>query len=267
MKFLVLTDPRSKSGKAIAGALGVKRTTVARLQNRRKPFRGTVINWGVVDPPVTCVNHNTRVAADKVDCLWALSQAQVPCLEFALGKGELADNLAEGRWKPTTTVFARTLLNASGGKGIKIHTASDRDLPDCELYTKYFPKVREWRVHVVHSVDRGTGYFVQLKKRRRDLPASETLLQKMVRNHSNGWIYTHNLAGVEEFASKACSLACEAVSSLGLNLGAVDILEDKNGKMVVCEVNTRPGIESPRTLEFYREHITSYFINARLPEQ
>ena len=38
-------------------------------------------------------------------------------------------------------------------------------------------------------------------------------------------------------------MGIDAVSALGLDFGAVDIIEDADGKLYVLEVNTAPGLE------------------------
>ncbi len=47
------------------------------------------------------------------------------------------------------------------------------------------------------------------------------------------------------------NLGCHAVSALGLDFGAADIIQDKHGKLYVLEVNTAPGLTSDDGVAVY----------------
>ena len=78
---------------------------------------------------------------------------------------------------------------------------------------------------------------VKLKKKKREWEGER---DKYVWNHSNGYTFTRN---VGEYNLNVHTLGVDAVKALGLNYGAVDIIEDSQGELYVLEVNTAFGLE------------------------
>ncbi len=62
------------------------------------------------------------------------------------------------------------------------------------------------------------------------------------RNHDNGFSFDRVRGGVVG----ATQVADAALTALGLDFGAADVLETPSGEFVVLEVNTAPGIEHER---------------------
>lgn len=130
------------------------------------------------------------------------------------------------------TMFARTLINSTNGRGI-VEFTSDDPVPDAPLYTAYIPKKSEYRVHVVC----GKVIDVQQKKKKRGFEGGR---DTHIRNIANGYVYTRGDIvepnGIRE-------LAVKAVESLKYCYGAVDIIyNEKQDKCFVLEVNSRPGL-------------------------
>jgi glutathione synthase/RimK-type ligase-like ATP-grasp enzyme len=74
----------------------------------------------------------------------------------------------------------------------------------------------------------------------------------MIRSWNNGWVFCHENV---QAPPKVCEVAIQAVESLGLDFGAVDIgFREKEGKAFVFEVNTAPGIEGT-TVRHYVEAV------------
>jgi glutathione synthase/RimK-type ligase-like ATP-grasp enzyme len=135
----------------------------------------------------------------------------------------------------------RTILNGHSGAGIVI-CDGEQNIPEAPLYTKYIKKDQEYRIHVCKD----KAFFVQRKARKLDVP--DELVNWQVRNHQNGFIYANQNIVVD---GEMLALAVEAVRSLELDFGAVDIItEKKSGKAYVLEVNTAPGL-SGATLDAY----------------
>jgi len=159
-------------------------------------------------------------------------------------------NVAEVDKLGSKVVFARKLINSTNGRGIVEFDVQETVRPPvAPLYTAYIPKKAEYRVHVFGKavVD------VQQKKKKRDF-ANER--DTRVRNLRNGYVYVRNdinpPIGVH-------NLAIAAVNALGYNYGAVDIIyNEKQDKLYVLEVNSRPGLMGT-TVENYGNALINHF--------
>lgn len=232
----------SKSAKALAQALGIKR-----LKREGKPVKvGTVINWGCssdnwprdINCEVLLNDPNcVRIATNKLKSFNVL-KGHVSIPDFTEDAVEASKWLAEG-----VTVVARTKLTGHSGEGVII-VEKGQELPRAPLYVKYVPKTDEYRLHVF----RDKVFFIQQKKRNKDIPDDK--VNWKVRNHGNGFIYAHKDVDVPE---KAKEQAIMAIKTLGLDFGAVDIIYNKKqDRLYVLEVNTACGLEGT-TLEKYVE--------------
>lgn len=239
---MILVRPPNRPSNS-AWSLRRELGNIARLSRRNPVLRRYthIINWGN-SSPLTVYTHqkvlnnpdNVRVAVDKLEAFTKLKEGNinVPYHTTVLP----ADR--------NGIYLARTLLRASGGDGIHVVRPGD-EVPSAPLYVKYIPKTKEYRVHVVD----GKVIFVQRK--RRPHGAEQDRDQRLIRNHTNGWIFAllndedANLDHIEQEA-------VNAVQVLGLDFGAVDIIEGRDdGKAYVLEVNTCVGIRSPSVLEAY----------------
>lgn len=77
-----------------------------------------------------------------------------------------------------------------------------------------------------------------------------------IRSESNGW----GLAVCEDRTpeQKASALAVQAVASLGLVFGAVDVIGKNSGELYVLEVNTAPGLND-NGIAIYSKALIEYF--------
>jgi len=197
-----------------------------------KPSR-IVINWGSsgVDYEGGCriLNHPTAVskAANKWTTLTGLAFNNVPCPVFT-GSIDVAKEWIDNGHK----VMCRTLLSAHSGQGIVVAKQHDQ-LVDAPLYTKYIRKQKEFRVHVFNSK------IIDIQEKRRSSSVADH--HPYIRNHANGYVFCrgdieepHDLRGV----------ATSAVSALGLDFGAVDVIWSEGlDRCFVLEVNTACGLE------------------------
>lgn len=240
----------SRSAKALSEALGGR---VLKLEGSKwKPNparRNLVINWGSSTFPVDkypqYVNHPDAIkkASNKLLSLNAFWEAEISSPKFSEDKNDALIWLANDR-----KVVCRTVLNGHSGAGIVL-ASSKEELVDAPLYTEYIPKQEEFRVHVM----KGEAFFVQRKARNLDVPDENVNWQ--VRNHDNGFIFAHKDVEIEEEAKE---LAVNAVNALGLDFGAVDLIQNRKG-FYVLEVNTACGLEGT-TLEKYVEAFTEAFV-------
>lgn len=215
------------------------------ISQRLSGFRRStkVVNWGSTLPLAANVVYNkpeaVALAIDKSDTFHALRANGVSIPEFVT---ELPEDRT-GIW------LARTRLRASGGEGIVVIRKGD-PIAAANLYVKYVPKLLEYRVHVINTVN-GSKTFVQQKLRRSN--TEQTADQQLLRNHANGWVFAQPIG---EVPPSAISEAVAAVEYIGLDFGAVDVIVGRDDqKAYVLEVNTAPGLEGASTLAFYAESI------------
>lgn len=148
-------------------------------------------------------------------------------------------------------VFARTLINSTGGRGIvEVNLEAGEQLVAAPLYTAYIPKKAEYRLHVFGDkvID------IQQKKKKREFNAEER--DTRVRNLHNGYVYCRDgivpPAGIQD-------LAVKAVKAVGYKYGAVDVIyNEKQDKCFVLEVNSRPGLMGT-TVENYADALVNMF--------
>ena len=182
-------------------------------------------------------------AANKVAAFNALRLAEVKTVEYTVDR-EVALN-----WNRNEIVYERETLTGHSGEGITVRLTRE-GVAEAPLYTKGIqgPR-REWRVHVFE----GVITYVQKKIRRngyRDL----STYREDIRNHHTGWVYSSNFQDAPP--DQVLIQAHKAVSALGLNFGAVDLIS-KNTNAWVLEVNTAPGLTGT-TLETYTHNIVEF---------
>lgn len=237
----------SASAKALANALGVKRV---RKEGKPLRVRGMLINWGNskvkrqinADKIVNSYEAVNR-ASNKLETFRAL-QDFVDIPDYTTNKA-----VAES-WLDTdkVCVVARAKLRGHSGEGITLH-GKGSVLPDVPLYTRYIPKMKEYRLHVMN----GDVFFVQEKKRRLDVPDDDVNWQ--VRNHANGFNYANQDVQLPPHAEHH---AVAAIAALNLDFGAVDMIYNaKQNKYFVLEINTAPGLFGT-TLEKYVEQFLKF---------
>lgn len=196
----------------------------------------TIVSWGVGDenkfPEIDCdytlLNCPDAIcrAVNKRTALGVWAAHQVSTVPWTSNKGVAKEWQDQG-----ATIVARKILTGCEGSGIVIIEPGDA-IVDAPLYSKYINKIREYRVHAT----RDKAFATHMKIRD---PKQEPKSWK-VRSYANGFIFQRNNVAPNAVRD---ALAVQAVSILGLDFGAVDIIEDKNGKFYVLEVNTAPGIE------------------------
>lgn len=208
---------------------------VSRESQTYKPkAKRIVLNWGCSSLPIwhtanTRMINNvnaTSIAGNKLLTFRRFTEVSpdLPIPEYTNDKKIARD------W--ATDVVSRAILTGHSGRGITICPAGS-DLPEVPLYVKYVKKAKEFRVHVIF----GQVVDVQQKKKRESFENANF----QVRSHENGWVFCRE--NIQEPANLR-EIATQAVESLGLDFGAVDIIwNEKQNKCYVLEVNTAPGLE------------------------
>ena len=205
-----------------------------------------VINWGATQPAIPLTQTNTdylnksgavQLASNKLCTVQALHH--LPIISWTISKETALGWLHQGY-----KVYCRTTLTGHSGSGIVVANTAD-ELVQAPLYTKGIDVDKEYRIHVFD----GKVIDVTQKKRRNGVESSD-----LIRNHSNGWVF----ARIDvEASDEVKELAVNAVTGLGLDFGACDIVIDAEGNPYLLEVNTAPGLEGT-TLKKYTEAIIDY---------
>jgi glutathione synthase/RimK-type ligase-like ATP-grasp enzyme len=229
MKKLVLVPHKmsSRSAKALADVLSAKlgykvwRVTPARVKGR--------------------IAFQIREGTDKLTQLQRFLENGISTVDFT------ADITVATDWSRDTPVVCRTLLRSSEGRGIVLAETKEQ-LVQAPLYTKYFKKKREYRVHVFN----GQVIDVQEKRKRKEVEGGD----HRIRNLANGYVFCRE-AVVEPAGLR--DLAVRATAALGYSLGAVDIaFNEHHNQLVVFEVNAAPGMMGS-TLEKYATAIVNWY--------
>jgi glutathione synthase/RimK-type ligase-like ATP-grasp enzyme len=229
MKKLVLVPHKmgSRSAKALADVLSAKlgykvwRVTPARVKGR--------------------IAFQIREGTDKLTQLQRFLENGISTVDFT------ADITVATDWLRDTPVVCRTLLRSSEGRGIVLAETKEQ-LVQAPLYTKYFKKKREYRVHVFN----GQVIDVQEKRKRKEVEGGD----HRIRNLANGYVFCRE-AVVEPTGLR--DLAVCATAALGYSLGAVDIaFNEHHNQLVVFEVNAAPGMQGS-TLENYANAIVGWY--------
>lgn len=239
-------NPHSEGAKALSQALGVKR--IKHEGSTWRPRRDSrIINWGSSSIPphdwqqLTFINHPEAVAyaSNKLEFFKKMPEEIIP--EWTSDASIATQWLIEGH-----TVVARRKLNGHSGEGIVLisELPEGEDLPivSAPLYTKYFKKKHEYRIHIAF----GDVIDVQQKKRKSDVPDEE--VNWKVRNLQGGFIYARE--GVEP-PECVLDVARKSFEASGLDFGAFDVIyNEQEDRAVVLECNTAPGL-SGQTVNNY----------------
>lgn len=138
----------------------------------------------------------------------------------------------------TFPLFGRKLQHREGKDimpALQFEDVALRVAAGSQFFTTYVPRTTEYRVWIY---------------RRRHLRTYQKVMRHPEQYRFFGCSYRNGFAfelvhtdAVPRGAVEAASLA---VNSLGLDFGAVDILQGKDGRFYVLEVNTAPGVEGRR---------------------
>lgn len=265
-------------GRKLANHFNANEVTCGFRPKFKVPDGAVVMNYGRSDYPVwfedarergvTMLNNPNAVknSVDKVNALTIFKANGVPCLEFSTNAKEVHGKLST---KYRIEWVARETATGKQGKGIvpiyggQEYGPEGEAFPMAPLYTKFYDKTHEFRVHVFRGkvID-----YVQKKRMGKQKLSSLGINEPdmLIRNHKRGWVFAHNDIIRDKFIEQ---IAVQAANCLGLDYAGIDILAkiDENGKVldaVVCESNSAPGMSSKTTFTAYTKAIQK-FINER----
>jgi len=225
----------SEGAKALAKVLGAKM-----IKHRGSRFKGnsekTLINWGAFSLSKELLKCNVLNYPDSI------REASGKLSFFrTLKETDLTPKFTESmqtaiEWQEKgMDVVCRTMLNASGGKGIVIGK-----IVKAPLYVQYIPKKSEYRVHFLDDE------VIDIQRKAKLNNVDEPNWQ--VRNLEGGFIYARNNIEVPN-AVLICANA--VIRSFNLDFGAIDIIyNEKHDRAYALEINTAPGLEG-QTVEIY----------------
>lgn len=280
MTIAIYRNGPSEGANNLQQALGATmlRTTGSRYRGRNDKL---LINWGssseeakrlaALTPAGNVLNQPeaVAVAVNKLHCLQTLQQEGVPVVPFFTDLQAALVSVEIGRGR----LYARTKLTGSSGEGIELIVKDDDPqleetraanfpfpvhdaaallptrIAGCRLFTQgIMGRRNEFRVQVV----RGEAILTQ-KKMKRNLEERTDQYTSLVRNVETGWIYSVNFERVTLPMHLIEDTASAAIASLGLDFGAVDIIQ-RGDEVFVLEVNTAPGLgEDGSALRAYTE--------------
>lgn len=224
-----------KPGRAAVRALN------ALFEYRKRKPPTHIINWGDSefesphDVPVINNPDAVALAVNKIDCLAALREANVPCVDVTTDINQALNWRFQGH-----KMYERTLAAASGGRGIRFLDIEDPINQRAKFWTKQFNAKKEFRVHVAF----GDVIRVQQKKRLNGVPSSR------IRNYANGYRYSTSVTTVlDEFCLSECERALDVI---GLDFGAIDLLyRVSSNSFRILEINTAPAMEANTIADYY----------------
>jgi glutathione synthase/RimK-type ligase-like ATP-grasp enzyme len=249
------------------------------------PANSTIINWGKSQFPAEVLDYSNNNGIkwfnhpDAV-ALWKDKGKVCDRIEGTHLLGSLfiemtKDQSVAQEWLDSGyAVVCRTLLNASNGRGISVidpeegasvptHVDNQRVL----LYTKYFKKRREYRVHVAWSYrcNESRVLSVQSKRRRRDAEYDDTRIRNAHDTGAGSWVFIDEPLDdvpqpvlevaklfIQESAIDGSNQASQALDFAGLDIG----YNQHYNQARIIEVNTAPGI-GPRDAARFTEYFTN----------
>lgn len=264
------------TGKNIADALGAE----CGSEDPLKKDYDIVICWGtkvktnVILPTNKLILNDPnriRVNRNKYNTLQLLNDANVNIGKFCAA-GEIKNKLADGSLK--FPMVARTTYH-QGGKGLWLILNNAGVTKAIKYGASYFQDFMdvtdEYRLHIID----GTLLYVQKKVERNiedinaayvrinkekiqyiaqknnvtiDEPTIDYVLSKTctdkwpninVRSNGKGWKFSQ----ISKVPEALLSIAVEALTTIGLDFGAVDCCTLHDGSVAIIEVNTGPGLE------------------------
>lgn len=274
MSIFIVQKQKYRLGKKRNGFLDISGTRLAQGLNIRvftpkiKPTHyktdDIIINWGLTDIPwLSLINKPYRLinsleavknSSNKLKSFDLFKEnGDIPHPTVFINKEEVELHLDSN---PNDIIFCRTLLSSSSGKGITV-ARNKEEIVDAPLYTLYIRKKWEYRVHIAFDK---VIHIQQKRKLTTEQLEERGIIERnsLIRNLDNGYIYSNNLDANETILSKLNTVSLDAITSIGLNFGAVDLIVKENGLVYVLEVNSAPGIEGT-TLSKYVEAFQQAF--------
>lgn len=256
--FIHSFSKKSESANLVAKDLKAKLIWAGQeLPHNQAPKQGdVVINWGSAREAPWMANAKiindpsaVRVAVSKTWTWNRLRNHNIPTPEYT------KDAKKAYQWyEGGSIVYGRKTEGGEQGSGLVVFDRAKRQVGReyfnrFAFFSKRFDTKWEFKIYVAGGrVIRWV--YLQPDNRPNRYPHNE-----MIRNHVNGWFWkSHNqLGGMDKLRADIQQLAVNAVAAVGLDFGAADIgCGERDGEMVVFEVNTAPGgLYGPKAVAKY----------------
>lgn len=195
-----------------------------------------VIRWGcrrgsgaygeVLNPRTNIAN-----ASDKFNALQTFERDYVPVPDFTTNRDDIGPTDEAEIQYP---VLGRSQSHSQGSDVLLV--LQDRDIRvqgTRHHYIDYIPKQSEFRVHVFD------GDIVAVHEKMQQSETDGDEHESHIWNHESGWVFLNPRHDWPD-----TDIAVDAVESLGLDFGAVDMIRDEaTGDEFVLEVNTAPTLD------------------------
>lgn len=204
-----------------------------------------IIRWGTREP-ITC--HNSIIynksgaianATDKLASrqLFAEKGVSTPRLLNQV------DDYREG------IIIARPFVHSKGSNFVVLNTKEEleKHWRTGWYYSEFVDKVREFRVHCGH------GKVLALMEKHN--PNNGNHAWNRAQNDTEPFTRIKQSESDEQELRNVLVEGLKAVDALGLDMGGVDVMLDKNGIAYVLEVNTAPTLNSsPKVAEMWGKY-------------
>ncbi len=146
-------------------------------------------------------------------------------------------------------IIARPFIHSKGRNFVVLNNKQELEnhWRDGWYYSEFVDKVREFRVHVGHS-----KVLAVMEKHN---PNNGNLAWNRAQNDTEPFTRIKQAETDEQNLLSVLQEGIKAVNALGLDMGGVDVLLDKNGVAYVLEVNTAPTLNSsPKVAEMWSKY-------------
>jgi len=242
MAVIVYSKKSSKSGRLLGKLLNISAKPPKRITNTPD----VLIRWGCSSARVSGLEEiqprdALGLAANKRLALNILMAEGVPIP----GCGEMYNTVQR------FPVYMRTDYHTKGRGLWYCNNEEEVEIAFGEGGTHWLEAITEPRTEYRIHVGRIDSDYRILYRQRKYLPPEETRVgdtwQDLVRNFGNGWRFS-SIPRVNRETARA---AKAAVSALGLDFGAVDVIRTENGQAYVLEINTAPALVFRGTIMAY----------------
>lgn len=227
MTYLLYHNKSSITGKELKRVLGIDGGTdgpssrpdrIIRWGNRGELRFNASVTGGVLNTKTASNNASNKQRALE---LMAAAYVNVPPMATRFD-GEM--------------LIGRTETHMQGNGAFMITSQRDFDLAKntlgCTHFMAYIPTEREYRIHVFK------GNVIAMSEKR----MTDHATSLHIRNFETGWVFHY----LDNVPGDIKELAKTAVSCLGLDFGACDIIQSISGAFYVLEVNTAPSLIKTR---------------------